>query len=223
MEFYKNKHKRLLYGVAHNDVDSPICFRVDGKKIIEPVYKMWTRVLERTLSETFKNKHPTYRECTIAEEWLKFSSFKKWMETQYWSGLELDKDILIPGNKQYGPDTCVFIPRYINACLKVKRKTSDLPLGVTKVTKIPKDMVNLPSNPYVAQVQTRQFKKVHKRFDNAEDAHKFWQQNKVEFYFNLLEKYSSEDYALISVQDAILFRANLIKEDILHGRETISI
>ena len=36
------------------------------------------------------------------------------MLTQDWNGKALDKDILHPGNKVYGPDTCVFVQTELN-------------------------------------------------------------------------------------------------------------
>jgi len=39
------------------------------------------------------------------------------MITQGWQDKELDKDILNPGNKIYGPDRCLFVSRYVNTLL----------------------------------------------------------------------------------------------------------
>ena len=36
------------------------------------------------------------------------------MEKQDWEGKFIDKDLLFPGNKVYGPDTCVFVTRQLN-------------------------------------------------------------------------------------------------------------
>ena len=45
--------------------------------------------------------------------------------------MNLDKDILIKGNKVYSPDTCVFVPQNINK-LFIKRDSSrgEFPIGV---------------------------------------------------------------------------------------------
>lgn len=46
-------------------------------------------------------------------------------------GWALDKDVLISGNRIYGPHTCVFIPRDLNNTFDRSRaKKTDLPLGV---------------------------------------------------------------------------------------------
>lgn len=62
-------------------------------------------------------RHPTYLGCSAAEEWHLFSNFKRWMETQDWEGKDLDKDIIEPDNKIYGPDFCVFVDPSINTLL----------------------------------------------------------------------------------------------------------
>jgi hypothetical protein len=39
------------------------------------------------------------------------------MEEQEWEGKQLDKDILLPGNKIYAPDRCLFITPALNTLL----------------------------------------------------------------------------------------------------------
>lgn len=54
------------------------------------------------------------------------------MITQDWEGKQLDKDILIPGNKVYGPNTCLFVSQAINSLLTTQEKIrGPYPLGVT--------------------------------------------------------------------------------------------
>ena len=51
--------------------------------------------------------------------------------TVAWEGLHLDKDILIPGNKIYGPNACMFIPQDINKLLVDREAARGLyPQGV---------------------------------------------------------------------------------------------
>lgn len=46
--------------------------------------------------------------------------------------IDLDKDILIKGNKVYSPETCIFVPHEINSLfLKNDNKRGNLPLGVS--------------------------------------------------------------------------------------------
>lgn len=119
---------RLVYGVGINDADYPVQYSTNGVRVSCPFYKRWLNVLERTQSN---NRTPAYKDCTIEPSWLKFSNFKKWMEQQDWQNKDLDKDLLIPNNKHYGPDTCLFVPRSINGLLVKSKKTKTF-IGVYK-------------------------------------------------------------------------------------------
>ena len=109
-----------ICGVGINDANYRVCIKeslgyINGvykqKGIWEcPYYKRWRSMLTRCYSNRLK----TYLKCTVCEEWLTFSHFKAWMEIQDWEGKELDKDIIIAGNTEYGPSTCVFVTKAIN-------------------------------------------------------------------------------------------------------------
>lgn len=97
-----------------------------------PAYFAWRNMISRCYSEDIHSKRPTYKDCTVCEEWKCFATFKEWFDNQvYFNGWKLDKDILVKGNKVYGPDTCCFVPNEINV-LFTKRQNcrGDLPIGV---------------------------------------------------------------------------------------------
>ena len=56
--------------------------------------------------------------------------FREWMMSQDWEGKDLDKDLMIPGNKVYSSDTCVFIPHGMNNLIKFHKNNSEYPVGV---------------------------------------------------------------------------------------------
>ena len=118
--------KKLKYGVAINDADYQtsifsIVKNSDGTRTFSlewrcPFYKKWEDLIARCYSEQFKSRRPTYVGCSVCEEWLTFSNFKSWMETQDWRGKVLDKDFLSSkNNKVYSPETCVFIDPALNS------------------------------------------------------------------------------------------------------------
>jgi hypothetical protein len=75
--------------------------------------------------------HPTYVGCSVAEPWRRLSGFWEWAEPRWSPGLQLDKDILVPGNRVYGPETCCFVSQALNNLVKVPRaKRGTLPAGV---------------------------------------------------------------------------------------------
>ena len=69
----------------------------------------------RCYSVKFQERDPTYKGCSVSEEWKRFSNFRAWMAEQDWEGKQLDKDLLIEGNKVYSEDTCVFVTSGVNS------------------------------------------------------------------------------------------------------------
>jgi len=120
----------LIYGIAINDAEYAVSPEIDGKTVYCPFYRAWSNMLKRCYNHKYQKKQPTYIGCSVCDEWLKFSAFRKWMETQDWKNKELDKDILNPGNKVYSPENCMFVSRAINSLLHVRSRRNQLPQGV---------------------------------------------------------------------------------------------
>ena len=99
------------------------------------IYSTWRNMLERCYYSKYHEKHPSYIDCIVCDEWHNFQNFAQWYDNNYYEikneKMCLDKDILIKGNKIYSPDTCVFVPQSINK-LFTKRDVyrGDLPIGV---------------------------------------------------------------------------------------------
>lgn len=94
-------------------------------------YTAWRRMIARCNRLSYIKRNPTYGDCSICEEWHYFSKFEKWYKDNYIKGNELDKDILVKGNKIYSPQTCCFVPQEINKLLiKRNRKRGTYPIGV---------------------------------------------------------------------------------------------
>lgn len=116
---------RLVQGVGINDADyvtqkwETIGYVVGKRKQkliwVCPYYRAWTDMLKRCYSTKFQERQPTYKGCSVSEEWLTFSVFKNWMEAQNWEGKQLDKDLLFEGNKIYSSKTCVFVTPMVNS------------------------------------------------------------------------------------------------------------
>jgi len=86
----------------------------------------------RCYSLTSEDHIRAYSDCSVCDDWHLFSNFKRWMETKDWTGKDLDKDILVPKNKIYMPDRCIFIPHSLNSMLTDTRSArGQYPIGVS--------------------------------------------------------------------------------------------
>jgi hypothetical protein len=107
---------------------------VDG--IRTPEYSTWKSIFYRSYSKAYLENKPTYVGCTVSPEWHCFQDFGVWTSGKIGWGLQdwqIDKDLLIKGNKVYGPDVCVMLPRKLNMLL-VNRANArgSLPIGASK-------------------------------------------------------------------------------------------
>ena len=109
-------------------------YKSGNKDKINKNYSCWRSLIVRCYDEKYHNKFPSYKNCTVYEEWHNFQKFAKWYEENYIEGWELDKDIIIKSNKIYSPETCAFVPKEINYLFtNRKNHRNGLPLGVSKI------------------------------------------------------------------------------------------
>lgn len=113
----KTRKRKIIYGVGINDANYVTQPTVNGKLLICHFYKTWRTMLARCYSSKYHKTHPTYIGCAVCSAWLVFSKFKEWMIRQDFKDKQLDKDILIHGNKIYSPSTCIFVRSNINNLL----------------------------------------------------------------------------------------------------------
>ena len=111
-----------VYSVGLNDADYKVQPIINGKRVLCPFYQKWIGMIRRCYSRKWLEKNPTYEGCTVCDEWLTFSNFKKWMEVQDWQGKHLDKDIIIKGNKVYQPEACAFVTIETNSLINESTK-----------------------------------------------------------------------------------------------------
>lgn len=120
------------FGVGINDAKHLTQPIIDGVACYCPYYKVWQSMMKRCYCEKTQKRQPTYMGCSVCEEWLIFSNFMKWMKTQNWAGKALDKDLLVDGNKIYGPEFCIFVSAGLNSLLTdAKANRGCLPQGVS--------------------------------------------------------------------------------------------
>lgn len=124
-----------LYGVGVNDSGIPV--KKDGKKLKE--YDLWGCMLKRCYSDEYHQVQPTYKECEVEPFLLSFTNFYNFVRSLKGFGevdekgrpFQMDKDLLVKGNKTYGVDTICFVPREINMFVsKCRAIRGELPIGV---------------------------------------------------------------------------------------------
>ena len=106
--------------------------RINGRNTKE--YMLWCSMLKRCYNESLHLKHPTYEGCEVSENFKSYEYFYEWCHNQIGFGVkgwQLDKDLLIKGNKVYSENTCVFIPAEVNTLLvKSDKIRGKHPIGV---------------------------------------------------------------------------------------------
>lgn len=89
--------------------------KVNGKNT--PAYDRWHDMIRRCYSEAYQNRFPTYKECSVDDNWHNFQNFAKWFYDNYPNDgkeYDLDKDIIKDGNKVYSSDFCKFVTKQEN-------------------------------------------------------------------------------------------------------------
>lgn len=131
----RDPYAPTVYGVGITGSKYPTS--VKGKDLKE--YKLWNGMLERSYSPRYHGINPSYEECSVSENFKSYEYFYEWCQEQKGfgnDGWQLDKDLLVKGNKVYSEDTCVFLPNEINTALTHRKNVDNsLPVGVVPVTK----------------------------------------------------------------------------------------
>jgi len=125
---------KLVAGLGYNNRKYPV--RVNSKDTDE--YVAWHNMLHRCTKHNWE-VNSSYIDCGVSENFKSYTFFYEWCQTQvgfrnkdengkFWN---LDKDLLIKGNKLYSEDTCVFVPHKVNTLLtKRYSKRGEFPIGV---------------------------------------------------------------------------------------------
>lgn len=107
---------RLFCGVGFN-TKGKYSIKEDGKS--SRCYTVWRNMIKRCYSEAEQKRVPTYIGCTVSDEWHDFQNFAEWYTNHdyYGLGYDVDKDLLVRGNKVYSKETCSLVPPRINTLL----------------------------------------------------------------------------------------------------------
>lgn len=129
----KSLHEKRVYGVGFIGVGKYKSV-LNGKNTKQ--YETWRGMLRRCYDEKYQEKFHTYIGCAVDPIWHNFQNFAEFYDSNYYNiennKMCLDKDILVKNNKIYSPETCVFVPEFINNLfVKNDPVRGFLPIGVS--------------------------------------------------------------------------------------------
>lgn len=141
-------------------------------------------MLERCYDKKAQEKHPTYKGCSVSNNFKSFQYFAEWCNNQVGfkiANSQLDKDILVIGNKLYSEDTCCFVPKEINVLFTNRAKLrGSCPIGVSFHESAGKYQANLRTEGVL------QYLGLHA---NLEDAFTVYKEAKEAYVKNMAIKY----------------------------------
>lgn len=190
--------RKWIHGVAKRGHTTTV-EEIDGKKVTKKSYSVWRGMLDRCYDEKFQDQYPSYKGCFVCNEWLFYSNFEIWYnknipdKVNRW---ELDKDILIQGNKEYSPDTCCFVPQEINSMFTFSNSARGrYPLGVL-----------FSKNKMSFQVSMRKDNEVIRKegFLTAKDAHMWYLERKREHIKEKADKMREEGLISENIYQAMI-------------------
>lgn len=216
--YYPSKYGVGYLGEGPYKTTSDIVRDCGTKKKATPEYGRWNSMMGRCyqLANTEYLRYGALG-VYVCEDWKNFQVFAKFFNDNWTEGLDLDKDILVYGNKCYSPETCVFVPKYINNLLvHSKNVLNGYPVGVYYLKQGP-NMVNPLKKPFTSEID----KKNLGFYVTPMEAHKAWQEAKSDKIFESVNRYSGEKFFDTRVADALLSKAWKLKTDAQLGIETI--
>lgn len=182
----------------------------DGEYFTTRSYILWKSINCRCTDNSYaQSKNKNY--LGSVNNFESFQLFTEWCNKQhgynfkdssgrYW---QIDKDLKSPGTREYSPETCLFVPNYINSLLMVKEtKENALLLGV----KI------YDGNRFSAQIYTNLKKKHLGVFETELEAHQAWQQEKLRYIKSIIS--TDLDYLGVDVIEALSKYATKLENDI---------
>ena len=170
------------YGIVGEKYKS----RVNG--ILLKEYRYWHSMIERCYSSKLHDGiNKVYKDCTTSKNFKRYEYFYEWCQSQTGfgvEGFELDKDLLIKGNKIYSEDACVFLPKEINTAL-VKSTAS-------RGTSLIGTTLNKRLGKYVSQINKFNDKKHLGVFDTEIEAFNAYKLAKESYLKELANKWKSQ-------------------------------
>ena len=181
----RNPNHPSVLGVGRLGIGDYKC-SINGKTTV--FYDLWNGVLQRGFDLKFKAKHPTYNEVIVNAECFCFQDFAEWLDDNWYDiegeRMEVDKDILIKGNKEYRFDRMILVPQRINTLfVKSDAIRGDYPIGVS---------YNKNTNKYQAKCKVDGKTKYLGCYDTSEKAFEVYKQFKETYIKKVADEYKDK-------------------------------
>lgn len=186
---FENKNTPKIFGVGFLGYGR---YKTGENGKTKSSYHCWYNMLARCYDEKTQNIFPTYKGCTVVDEWKCFQVFAEWYENNYKNDFALDKDILFKGNKIYSPKTCRFVPIELNNLFSKNKKGKFLK-GVSKKES---------EKRYTARISKKYERQFEGSFYTEQEAHESYVRAKKERVKELADKW--KDLIDVELYDKIL-------------------
>jgi hypothetical protein len=187
LELFKKDYRHIKEGFIknpnHKSVFNIGYLGVGDYSTKDNSYVHWQGMLRRGYDKKHKKEYLSYESCFVANEWHNFQNFSEWFYKNYdletLENWQLDKDILVKGNKIYSPETCCLVPSEVNILFaKRKAKRGSYPIGVT-----------LHGKKYAASI-SKNNKLIHLGvFNTSEEAFKVYKTAKEDWIKEVADKW----------------------------------
>ena len=175
----KNPWDITTYGKGYLGIGK---YKAKDEGGITKCYSTWRSMLRRCYDSKYKKGMECYDGVYVCEEWLDFQVFADWYFNHnfYDVGYDLDKDLLVRGNKIYSPETCCMLPSNVNSGLALPKSVSrELPMGVTIS----------PKGRYNSRICTKEGGRHIGVYDTPEEASAAYVKAKEDYIHSLAEKW----------------------------------
>ncbi len=152
-------------------------------------YTKWSSMIQRVSIQK------SYHNCSISDEFLYYPTFKKFYDENSTSGFDMDKDLLIPLNREYSRDSICFLPPEINNSITTNNVNNDRYMVGVKY--------NLKTDRYESQCCSGgKSGRYLNTFDTEIEAHLDYLSHKNKHIWDLADKY--KDVLTPKVYEALI-------------------
>jgi len=172
----------------------------------------------RSLKERYNATHPTYKDCSVSSEWGSFDNFYNWYISQPYYAykhkfkLNVDKDLLISGNKHYSEETSVLLPQYINIYLNSLKNNKGYYFHSG----------HKRNKPWCINFKRKgRRKQITKYFKTEEEAHLAYLIHKIEDAERVQKRFKTKEID-IRIHNAFEARIDILREEVNNLQESLA-